>query len=265
MDCLDINEADLVRALIRWGKFQTGHSEDDAVENLRNKILPGLQKIRFGSFTQLEVAQLCEEELGEVLTAEEKYSILKSSVKGDWKMMPPGFVSSSKLAPRHGPYTFCPLPFVEDKPLNSKGTNKSKHLSLAFEVIKKTAIVGVKLNMNAFRHNALNLIQLYKSSRSVDKDDELICEAVPKLTFLYRGEMYCKINGKLAAGREYKLIFTFGTALVDSSGECKTYTLPKDEHVSLSDGLALAIRSGWLKSFVHIQGILFKKVARLSA
>jgi len=97
MDCLDINEADLVRALIRWGKFQTQQSGDDAVENLRNKILPGLQKIRFGSFTQLEVAQLCEEELGEVLTAEEKYSILKSSVKGDWKMMPPGLSPPQNL------------------------------------------------------------------------------------------------------------------------------------------------------------------------
>jgi hypothetical protein len=240
-------------------------SGDDAVENLRSKILPGLQKIRFASFTQLEVAQLCEEELGEVLTAEEKYSILKSSVKGDWKMMPPGFASSSKLAPRHGPYTFCPLPFIEDKPLSSKGTNKSKHLSLAFEVNRKTAIVGVKLNMNAFCHSALTLIKLYKSSRDEYGDDQFICEAVPKFTSLYRGEMYCKINGKLSAGREYKLIFTFGTPLGDSSGECKTYSLPKDELVSSSDGLALAIRSGWLKSFVHIQGILFKKVTCLIA
>jgi BTB And C-terminal Kelch len=261
MDCLNIKEADLLRALIRWGKFQTREDGDDAVENLRIKILPGLQQIRFESFTQLdEVAQLCEEELKEVLTAEEKYSFLISFIKGDRKIMPTSLVSSSKLAPRHFPYTFCPLPFCADKIQNSKGTMRTT-LSLKFEVNRKAAIIGVKLNMNAFNHNSLTSITLYKYD-DFEGDFIEVGIGVPKSTTLLRGEMFCKINTKesLAADCEYKLTFAFGTSLRDTFGKCRTYSLPKDKNPSVSDGLQLSINSGWLKSFVHIQGILFEKV-----
>jgi BTB And C-terminal Kelch len=271
MDCLDINEADLVRALIRWGKFQTRQSGDDAVENLRSKILPGLQKIRFGSFTQLEVAQLCEGELKEVLTADEKYSILTSLITGDWKMMPTGVVSSSKLVPRnHESYTFCPLPYYNvphcnvHQPQNSKGSKIStQQMSLKFEVNRKAIIVGVKLDMNAHLHNTLTTISLYKSCHN-DFGEKVyvgVGKGVPKSTTLYRGEMFCEINSKekLAAGREYKMIFTFATSLGGDLGEFKTYSLPKDKNPSCSDGLALKINHESLKSFVHIQGFLFEK------
>jgi hypothetical protein len=260
MECLNIKEADLLRALIRWGKFQTREDRDDAVENLRNKILPGLQQIRFESFNQLEVAQLCEEELKEVLTAEEKYSILLSFIKSDWKLMPTSLVSSSKLAPRHFPYTFCPLPFCADKTQNSKGTRRTT-LSLKFGVNRKAAIIGVKLNMNAFNHNSLTSITLYKYD-DFKGDFSEVGMGVPKSTTMLRGEMFCKINTKesLAADCEYKLTFAFGTSLRDRFGKFKTYSLPKDKNPSVSDGLQLNINSGWLKSFVHIQGILFEKV-----
>jgi hypothetical protein len=250
-----------LRALIRWGKFQTQQSGDDAVENLRSKILPGLHQIRFESFTQLdEVAQVCEEELKEVLTADEKYSILISFIKSDWKMMPTSLVSSSKLAPRHGPYTFCPLPFCADKTKNSKGSRRTT-LSLKFEVNKKAAIIGVKLNMKAFHHNSLTSITLYKYD-DFEGDFFEVGNGVPKLATLYRGEMFCKINTKecLAADCEYKLTFAFGTSLRDKFGKCRTYSLPKDKNPSVSDDLQLNINSGWLRSFVHIQGILFEKV-----
>jgi hypothetical protein len=142
-----------VTALIRWGKFQTGQSGDDAVENLRRKILPGLQKIRFSSLTQLEVAQLCEGELKEVLTAEEKYSILNSSIRGDWKKMPTGVVSSSKLAPRHGPYTFCPLPYVVNPSIPR--SNRVQEDSILCTINKQAVIVGVKLNLASY-HKHIN-------------------------------------------------------------------------------------------------------------
>jgi BTB And C-terminal Kelch len=162
MDCLDIKEADLLRALIRWGKFQTQQSGDDAVENLRSKILPGLRQIRFDSFTQVEVAQLCEGELKEVLTAGEKYSILMSLITGDWKMMPAGVVSSLKLAPRHGSYTFCPLPYDVEQPQYSICDSKIRQrASVMFEVNREAVIVGVKINMNAYLHDTLTSITLF--------------------------------------------------------------------------------------------------------
>jgi hypothetical protein len=41
LDNLNINEADLVRALVKWGKFQVRKDSEQA-ENLRDKILPAL-------------------------------------------------------------------------------------------------------------------------------------------------------------------------------------------------------------------------------
>jgi BTB And C-terminal Kelch len=105
MERLRIKEADLVRALIRWGKYQL-LQESGGGENLRSKILPGFRHIRFDSLSQQEVAQLFKEELGEVLTAAEKCSIFMSIITNDWKMMPTDIVSSSKLTPRHRPVTY---------------------------------------------------------------------------------------------------------------------------------------------------------------
>ena len=95
MECLDIKEADLVRALIRWGKFQLEQQDGDTLdENLRSKILPGLRKIRFDSLTHEEVAQLCTEDFGKVLKADEKCSLFVAIIKGNWEMMPTDVVSS---------------------------------------------------------------------------------------------------------------------------------------------------------------------------
>jgi BTB And C-terminal Kelch len=88
MERLNINEADLVRALIRWAQFQSQQEGDDLGENLRSKILPGLRQIKFASLTQNEIAQLYQEELGSVLTGDEKCAILISIVTGKWNLMP---------------------------------------------------------------------------------------------------------------------------------------------------------------------------------
>jgi hypothetical protein len=77
VDKLDIDEADLVRAVIRWGKFQL-QSEGGDPEKLRAKFLPALQLIRFSGMRNEDVVNICSEELAAVLTAEEKINIFKS-------------------------------------------------------------------------------------------------------------------------------------------------------------------------------------------
>jgi hypothetical protein len=73
MDNLDIDEVDLVRALVEWGEFQVLKTHEQA-ENLRAKILPALRLIRFVGMSQEDVAKVCMEELAEVLSAEEDHA-----------------------------------------------------------------------------------------------------------------------------------------------------------------------------------------------
>ena len=69
---------DQVWGLIRWGKFQLQKKNKT---NLRKKILPGLRKIRFDYMSLREIAELFKEELGEVLSGDEKYSIFMANIE----------------------------------------------------------------------------------------------------------------------------------------------------------------------------------------
>jgi hypothetical protein len=77
---------DQVWGLIRWGKFQL---QKQNKTNLRSQILPGLQKIRFDYMSLREIAELFKEELGQVLTGDEKYSIFMANIEKTQK--PLGF------------------------------------------------------------------------------------------------------------------------------------------------------------------------------
>jgi hypothetical protein len=265
MDWLKIDEVDLLRALIRWGKYQTQRNE---VGNLRSKILPGLQKIRFCSFSQLEVAQVCEEELGEVLTAEEKYSILKSFITGDWKLMPSSVVSSSKLAPRpHGRYTFCPLLFNEI-PVSNLQNITDGTWTLYFQINKKAEFIGVKINLPACLH-----LQVTLSSVTLHTDLNykriVFGTATRGYTSQYRGEEFFKSIApqNLAADTKYSL--TFFTSYTPSNGGfyydinnhfSRTYALPKDKNQSCSDGLILTVLNAHQSFPILIQDVVFSKV-----
>jgi BTB And C-terminal Kelch len=90
LDCLSVEEAELVRALVRWGKFQVERDAGDPqqAEKLRATILPGLKHIKFAKLNQKEFAKLSVEELRDVLTAEEKLHIVQSLLLGDVKLLP---------------------------------------------------------------------------------------------------------------------------------------------------------------------------------
>jgi hypothetical protein len=265
MECLNIKEADLVRALVRWGKFQLEQQDRDTLdEKLRSKILPGLRKIRFDSLTHLEVAELCKEEFGEVLTGDEKSSIFMANITGDWKLMPTDIVSSSKLAPRHEPYTICPL-YCDTIPAEII-SKISGSLSFNFQVDKKADIIGVKVNLPASLQDTLTSIKL---RTKWDGEWTDIGTGDPKSTSLHRGEMFYKINAKqsLAANTESEFTFSFATSqggFLSGEKACTKYILPKDKNPSCSDGLTLKVHNAERWFYVHIQGIVFKKVAVVS-
>jgi hypothetical protein len=78
MNCLGIEEADLVRALLRWARFQLQKDGDNPndCQKLRDKILPGLHLIRFSAVSHVQFARVCLDGLEEVLSGDEKHSIM---------------------------------------------------------------------------------------------------------------------------------------------------------------------------------------------
>jgi hypothetical protein len=251
MDCLNINEADLVRALIRWGNFQMHQNGDDPEANLRSKVLPGLGKIRFGSLTQQELVQLCQEELGKVLSGDEKSAIFMSIISGNWELMPSDIVSSTKLTPRHEPYTFYSLPFAADQKYTRKyRCSEYKGNYICFRVDKKSEIVGVKLNFAQVQDH------MTFSLHDEDYLETVIATGSLKITSLHRGEVFCPFNALQTLHP-----FTLYSVHFTCNGHCEEhsrYALPKDKISSISDGLTLRIFSPL--TFVPLQGLVFNKV-----
>jgi BTB And C-terminal Kelch len=251
MDCLSINEADLVRALIRWGNYQMHQNGDDPEANLRSKVLPGLGKIRFGSLTQQELVQLCQEELGKVLSGDEKSSIFMSIISGNWELMPSGVISSTKLTPRHEPYTFCSLPYAAD-PNNTKKyiCSDFQDKYICFRIDKKAVIFGVKLNLSAQVNDRMTF-----SLHDGDRETAIATGSV-KRTSLHRGEVFCPFNIShiLHPFTLYSVHFT-------CNGHCEEhcrYALPKDKISSISDGVTMRIFTS--STFVPLQGLVLNKV-----
>jgi hypothetical protein len=257
MECLNSNEADLVRALIRWGKFQLEQQDRDNVdENLQSKILPGLRKIRFDSLNHEEIVKLYQEELGKVLTGDEKSSILMSIISGNWELMPKDVVPSIKLAPRHEPYTFFSLPYAASHYRNQlKCGNNFGNKCLIFKVGKKADIFGIKLNLTAPYHKLITF------SLREDNSDALMATGSVNKTSLHRGEVFCPFNTMqtLVADSCYRVEFQFN-GFDESSCHCG-YVLPSNKNPSVCDGLTLTISKTPNSSTlcVHFLGIVFSK------
>jgi hypothetical protein len=141
IDCLDVGEAALVSALIRWGKFQLQKDGDDPNDGqkLRDKILPGLHLIRFAAVSHIEFAQLCLDGLEEVLSLEERYSIMKFIATKDWKQLP-AQITPAKLAQRQTPHVAF---HMKPNPLSHNGNGKSSCNQFTFLLDKNAMLVGL--------------------------------------------------------------------------------------------------------------------------
>jgi hypothetical protein len=210
-----------------------------------------LQKIRFGSLTQLEIVQLCQEELGKVLSADEKCSICMSIMSGNWSLMPNDVVSATKLAPRHEPYTLCSLPFAVDPKFKNKYLcNEDKHMTLAFQVAKKAVILGVKLNWSAQSQDRGTTFSLR------DDADAVMATGSVKITSPHRGEVFCPFNTlqTLVPCAYYRVYFSCN----GHSHAHRSYALPENKNLIVSDGLTLRIST--LNTYVPVEGLVFQKV-----
>jgi hypothetical protein len=245
MDCLDIEEAALVRALIRWGKVQLQKDGDDPNDGqkLRLKILPGLHLIRFSAVSHLEFAQLCLDSLEEVLSGDEKHSIMMFIVTKDWKQMP-AQIAPTKLTPREKPFIVFHL-----KPTSVQHTagyrNYYNLLTLTFQVDKKATLAGLTVEGPSSYLADLRINLQFRDA------------GISFGNFSLEGKGFFKINPEveLTANAWYNLTFSG-----ESSPTC-SFSFPNcNAEPITSDGLALTIGTPTIN--VNLQKIMFKPLKK---
>jgi hypothetical protein len=230
IECLNVMEVDLIRALIRWGKYQMQQDLDEG-GNLRSKILPGMQQIRFDSLTHEEFVEMCQEYLDEVLTDGEQSSIFKSITSKDiWK---PTEVSPAKLAPRHGPYIFCNVESKRDYQRDNR--HETFSLLLLFQVDSLAEFAGI--NFKSSSSGQITNFDLCMGSKT------RIAGGSSTLTTTSRGkDEFCKSTPMctLVAGITYTLKFTFSGT---KSRYYEAYTIPYPRSRRVSDKLTVDIET----------------------
>jgi hypothetical protein len=254
MDCLDVREADLIRALMWWGKYQVhkdGNNPSDS-RKLRSKILPALKLIRFTALTQKEFAQLCLEDLGKVMHVEERYSVLMAIVTGQWKLMP-SEIATSEATPRKKPFILFQLEFKEYSYYEALYYNgypfSNSAFELGFQLDKSADFVGLKVNAHKF--GIVNLsFNVYDAVTRTIMGRNFAGEKV-----YFKGEEFYQITPKctLLAGTQYRLIFQSGLGL----GNDIIFSIPANKNSITSNGLTLKIDSTMMP--LNFEKMLFLK------
>lgn len=156
LDQLNIDEIDLVRALIKWGKHQVLKDGDDPEngDKLRSKVLPALNLIRFFGMCYEDIAKLTVNELGTVLSADEKLQLMQSCLLGDEDLMPSILalsvskpVRSKLVPPRQVHVVDLPYQYFGG---SIKYQKKPFSFRVEFRVDKYVKLVG--LNMAVHNH-----------------------------------------------------------------------------------------------------------------
>jgi hypothetical protein len=221
MEYLDVREIDLVKALVRWAKFQVDNDGDDPEDGqkLRTKLLPGLKHIRFAALTKVE-GKLCLELLGGVLSEEERLSISTNK----WQL----------AARRKKPHQVCHLPqFLNSHSKIWRGSDELLKRSMELQVDKRAELVG--LNFEATRNfrewqKALNF-------QLMDSHNGRIAGGNFRREISHDGVNFAKVTPKcvLEAGVKYTLEFT--------------YCGPGDRPLAYQNYLLMygtAVTAGWL-------------------
>lgn len=237
MDLITAEEIDLVRALIRWGKFQVQTDGDDPEDGtkLKSKILPCLNLVRFLALSHKEFAQLCLEELGTVLSAEEKYSVMMSIAMQDWSLMPVEIIPAN-LAPRKKAFIVCTLPYESHRFLVSNSMSSNQ---FDFKLDREATFVGLEVTFLTFTQEIFQFtVDLMKENNNC----VIGTGSSERDTFLYHGKNFCKITPKcsLAANTKYKLLVSF-----PRTQSLEMLYLPIDQFPASStcDGLTITIYS----------------------
>ena len=261
MNCLGIEEAELVGALIRWGKFQLQKDGDDPNDGqkLRIKIMPGLHLIRFSAVSHVEFVQLCLDGLEEVLSGDEKHSIMMFIVTKDWKQMP-AQITPTKLAPRQKPFIVFHLKPTNSLPQHHYGYGHYNNLlTLTLQVDKKATLAGLAVEgPPSFLENlSINLTGQHRHVGGGTGRGKGHLLNVSSLTLSLQSKDFFKITPEveLAANTGYNLTFSGA-----GSPTC-SFSFPNCQETT--DGLTLTISTPTIN--VNLQKIMFRPFKNLAA
>jgi hypothetical protein len=254
MKFLNVQEAELVSALIRWGqnKLRSSNDAEDYFSKLRAEILPGLKLIRFAALTQQEFVGLCKLELGDVLSEEEQNLICQSIVDRNPSLMPAGIKSRIPLPLRSRPHAVCKLPFgrvqrCDDDP---QATHRAK---VSFQIDQKAILIGVKVNCHQFENCPLTFNLCRDDGNSTvmgkGKGESKICHG---------GERFVKVTHRRTLAPDTK--YTLLVQQMFCPRMHTAYTMGENETTITSDWLNLTIVDPSENVDILVEGLLFEKV-----
>jgi hypothetical protein len=207
MDFLDVSEPDLVRALMKWGRAQVlrdGQDPEDG-QQLRSKILPCLKFINFHVLSHMEFSLLCLEELGRVMSNEEKFLVMMCITLEKWKMMPEE-ISLAKHPPRLRSFSIVKLRYRSPDLDNATYYDSYLH-KLTLEVNRNALLIGFQLETPQNSPVIENALRSFKVALTVVGNGALVGTGSSDEKFTYQGKQYIKVKsvGPMIAGLVYLL------------------------------------------------------------
>lgn len=142
MDQLEVPEKEVLEALMKWGQAQVEADGHDPSYNakLRIKIGSSLKCVRWALFDNKQFAELCQRNLGQIFSAEEKLQVMECFAMNYWAKMP------EQLSP------VCLKPRLKENfslELDLRSGRKEKFvkgkISFSLEVNKRCCFVGLKI------------------------------------------------------------------------------------------------------------------------
>lgn len=215
MDDLGVLEVEVVRALLGWGRHQLLLDQGNVFDGvqLRTEIGSCFQFIRFSALSPTEFIQLCEDDLKDVLSDNEKFLILMCINLGKWDQMPEHLRRPVMYGARIGPPLAFELPYSMCSNI-CEAHNEELSFSLAFEVSSKVSFVGLRVlppENNAYDSVDAPDFKIFQFHICYSEFYGTLGMGMSIKTITINGKEYCEIAPKciLDPGVKYRINFSF--------------------------------------------------------
>jgi hypothetical protein len=219
MSFLKVKEPELARALFKWGRAQVNQDGEDPEdgEKLRSKILPFLKFINFRVLSNREFALLCLEDLGRVLSSNEKHSVMMCITLGNWNQIPDE-LAPVKQPPRHERTCTVELRY---QPGPVEGHSKDEMFQfygifLTIELDRSAKLIGFRLVTPENGPSIEKAFKNFKINLYTVGDNAVMGSGCSKDRFLCQGKEYYKVTSmhQLAAGIKYRLTLELTKSII---------------------------------------------------
>jgi hypothetical protein len=207
MDFMEVKEPDLVSALIKWGRaqvIQNGEDPEDG-QKLRSKILPCLKFINFQVLSNREFALLCVEDLGRILSSDEKHAVMMCITLGDWNHMP-GELAPVKQPPRLKSTCVFALLYLQG---SKQGLTRFHYSGVDLTIVldRSAKLMGFQIVTPENNPTVAKAFQNFKINLHHAVSDAVVGSGCSKEKLTYEGKEYFKVTSvhQMEAGVTYSL------------------------------------------------------------